>query len=117
MNRKQAPQKMPASGDWPSHYLLYRLREARTSYARISRLNGYCPTAAIMVNHQPWPKMEAIVAKALGVTPRDIWPSRYNEDGTPIPGAHTKLQRRLRARNKNMAQPRSADNVEVSNAA
>lgn len=116
INTKHTPKK-PAHGDWPSHLILYHLYENGTSYARLSRLNGYCETAAILVNHRPWPKMEGIIAKAIGVTPQEIWPSRYNEDGTPKRGAHTKQQRLLRARDRNMAQPGAADNVEVNEAA
>jgi len=88
MNSKKDTQKTPAPHqDWPAHYLLYRLREAGTSYANISRKHGYCPTAAIMVHHRPsWPRMERLLADALGVTPQEIWPSRYHEDGTPRRG-------------------------------
>ena len=56
--------------------------------------------------------MEAIIAKAVGVMPQEIWPSRYNEDGTPKRGINPRYK--YRARNKNMAQPGAADNVEVS---
>lgn len=66
-----------------------------------------------MVNHTAsWPKMEELIAKAIGVTPQEIWPSRYNEDGTPKRGLRGKDQTNRLARNKNMAQPRPADNVE-----
>jgi Ner family transcriptional regulator len=116
INTKHAPKK-PAQGDWPPHLILYHLYENGTSYARVSRLNGYCSTAAMLVNFRQWPKMEAIIAKAIGVTPQEIWPSRYNEDGTPKLGAHTKQQRLIRARNKSMAQQPRPDNVQVDKAA
>ncbi|ETZ10999.1 helix-turn-helix domain-containing protein [Vibrio parahaemolyticus] len=28
---------------------------------------------------RPWPKGEKVIAKALGMEPQDIWPSRYQE--------------------------------------
>lgn len=30
---------------------------------------------------RPWPKGEKIIADALGMTPEDIWPSRYEQRG------------------------------------
>jgi lambda repressor-like predicted transcriptional regulator len=33
--------------------------------------------------NQQYPKCEAIIAQAIGVTPQTIWPTRYNQDGTP----------------------------------
>lgn len=117
MNKKTPFLKKPAPGDWPPHYLLYRLRDSGTSYARISRLNGYCPTAALMANQAPWPKMERLIADAIGVTPQEIWPSRYNADGTPVRGLRTHALWSDAKRKQNMAQPSARDNVEVSEAA
>lgn len=28
---------------------------------------------------RPWPKGERIIAEAIGMTPKDIWPSRYQD--------------------------------------
>jgi len=73
-------------GDWPSHYITYRLYDRGTSYDRISREHHYSRTAAQMAIKLPWPKMERLIAEAIGVTPQEIWPSRYEADGTPKRG-------------------------------
>jgi Ner family transcriptional regulator len=39
-----------------------------------------------MALRRPWPKAEKIIADYIGTTPQAIWPSRYNEDGSPKSG-------------------------------
>lgn len=75
--------KKPVSKDWSSHYIVFRLRERGTSMRRLSRLNHYCANAASIAIKTPWPKMQQLIAQAIGVTPQEIWPSRYHEDGGP----------------------------------
>lgn len=83
--------KKPASGDtptdWSTNYIIYRLREHGTSLRRLSRLHDYAPSSAAQVFHLPWPAMQRHIADAIGVEPREIWPSRYYEEGTPKPRA------------------------------
>jgi Ner family transcriptional regulator len=116
MTTNRRLQKKPAEGDWSSHYILYRLHEKGMSYERLSRLNGYYKTAAALINHKTWPKMQSIVAKAIGVAPQEIWPSRYNEDGTPKRGLRLTRHNHLARHTPNMAQQPPADNVEVAKA-
>lgn len=54
-----------------------------TSLTRLSRRRGYAACALKLALRKPWPKAEKIIADALGERPQDIWPSRYNTDGTP----------------------------------
>lgn len=39
-----------------------------------------------MALHRPWPKAERIIAEFIGVSAREIWPSRYHHDGAPKSG-------------------------------
>lgn len=75
--------KKPAAGDWPSHYIVYRLRERGLSLRRVAVRKGYSPGSPAKTTKTPWPKMERVIADAIGVTPQEIWPSRYRPDGTP----------------------------------
>ncbi|EOW2077621.1 transcriptional regulator [Vibrio mimicus] len=43
----------------------------------LSIKSGLAPTTLSNALNRPWPKGEKIIAKALGVNPSDIWPSRY----------------------------------------
>lgn len=57
------------------------------SLRRLSIMHGYSASAAAQVFQMPWPPMEQKIAAAIGVTPQEIFPSRYNPDGTPKPRA------------------------------
>jgi len=80
--KKPAPPEADVQ-DWSPNYIKYRLAEAGMSLSRLSRINRYAATSAAQVFHMPWPAMQKLIAEAIGVTPQTIWPSRYNEDGTP----------------------------------
>jgi len=73
--------KKPAREDWHSAYIVYQLRLKGLSLRRLSRLHGYSVTAASLAVYMPWPKMERLIAEAIGVPPQTIWPSRYGPNG------------------------------------
>jgi Ner family transcriptional regulator len=76
-------------GDWHPADVLAALKKRGHSLAGLSVANGYHPTAAGKALKQPWPAMEKIVATALAVTPQEIWPTRYDDRGRPLPRAKT----------------------------
>ena len=78
--------KKPVGDDWHPAYLVYQLRLRGLSLRKLARLRGYAPGSATRAIQSPWPKMERIIADALGITPQEIWPSRYHADGTPKKG-------------------------------
>ena len=53
------------------------------SLASLSREHGYSPTAAGRTLRTAWANMEQVIAEALGVEPRIIWPDRYDANGVP----------------------------------
>jgi Ner family transcriptional regulator len=75
--------------DWHPADVLAGLKKRGHSLAGLSVANGYHPTAAGKALKQPWPAMERILATALEVTPQEIWPSRYDDRGRPLPRAKT----------------------------
>jgi len=49
----------------------------------ISRHMGHSnPTTASTVLFKPWPVVQQLIGEILGVNPAEIWPERYNTDGT-----------------------------------
>ena len=72
--------------DWHPADVLAALKKRGQSLAGLSVANGYHPTAAGKALKQPWPAMERLLARAIGVTPQEMWPSRYEPDGTPRKG-------------------------------
>jgi Ner family transcriptional regulator len=75
--------------DWHPADVLAALKKRGHSLSGLSMANGYHPTAAGKALKQPWPAMEKIVAAALAVTPQEIWPSRYDNHGQPLPRSKT----------------------------
>jgi Ner family transcriptional regulator len=68
--------------DWHPADVQAALKKRGLSLAGLSTVNGYHATAAGKALKQPWPALEMLIAKAIGVPPQDIWPSRYNSQGT-----------------------------------
>lgn len=64
----------PASDAHPAH-VKARLELAGTSLRKLAKANGYSHINEVL--HRPWVAAERIVARALGTTPEEIWPSRY----------------------------------------
>ena len=65
--------------DWKPIDIKYALHKKGLSLRKLSRDNGYQnPNSVCKAFQKPWPKAEGIIAKALGVKPEIIWPSRYD---------------------------------------
>ena len=69
--------------DWHPADVLAALKKRGHSLAGLSVANGYHPTAAGKALKQAWPAMERLIAAAIGVPAREIWPSRYDSSGRP----------------------------------
>lgn len=85
-NRKLNMAKKTTPQDWHRADIKASLDKAGTSMARLSREHDYSSGSLRLALRLPWPKAEAIIAAALGVSPQTIWPSRYHPDGTPKSG-------------------------------
>ncbi|EEQ7975769.1 helix-turn-helix domain-containing protein [Escherichia coli] len=53
------------------------LHKNGTSLRKLSLSLGKSPGYLKNALDRPWPKGERIIADALGMSPEDIWPSRY----------------------------------------
>ena len=87
--RNTAACNVAGCADWHPADVLAALKKRGHSLAGLSVANGYHPTAAGKALKQPWPALERLVAEAIGVTPQEIWPSRYDAEGTPRLRAQT----------------------------
>ena len=67
--------------DWSRPAIRAALREAGWSLSSFSLHLGYRRNAASQALRAPWPKMERLIAEAIGLEPHLIWPSRYGPDG------------------------------------
>lgn len=64
-------------------WLKYQLRKRGTSLAQVADELGVTRTAVLNAKYLPYPRMERAIAKQLDLAPGQIWPERWNADGTP----------------------------------
>ncbi|ELT1238509.1 helix-turn-helix domain-containing protein [Salmonella enterica] len=72
MNRIEVP-----GGDWPPEIIKARLHMAGFSFRSLSVKAGYSKDSLKSVLRTPCRPYQKIIADALGVSPEEIWPSRY----------------------------------------
>lgn len=63
--------------DWHPADIIAAVRKKGTSLAALSRQAGLASSTRENALYRHWPKGEKLIADALGVTPEQIWPSRY----------------------------------------
>jgi Ner family transcriptional regulator len=66
-----------ASADWPSARIVYQLKLRGLSLRRLAIAEGFKPRSFWNVTRYRWRRAEQIVARALKISPSEIWPSRY----------------------------------------
>ena len=59
--------------------IIAALKKKGTSMSALSRENGLASTTLANALERPWPRGERIIANAIGLTPAEVWPSRYAE--------------------------------------
>lgn len=70
--------------DWHPADILAALKKKKISMAGLSREHGLSSSTLQNALNKEWPRGELIIANAIGVSPQEIWPSRYFEkDGSP----------------------------------
>lgn len=70
-----------ATQDWHRADIIAAVHKRGWSLRSLSRHHGYrTPTALNNALDRKWPKGQAIIAAAIGITPEEIWPSRYKRD-------------------------------------
>lgn len=64
-------------------WVIYRVSLQGRSLAHYAREAGVTRTCLYRAFIQPYPRMEKIVADAVGLTPQILFPERYDADGLP----------------------------------
>ena len=78
--REKNKTKKAAPEDWHRADIVAELHKAEWSLRKLSIHHGYnCPTVLATALKRPWPKGEKLIAEAIGVSPEEIWPSRYSK--------------------------------------
>ena len=74
---KNVVTKYPFFEDWHPADIKAKKKKKGYSLARLARENGYAETSPSNVFRQPWAAMEKLIAGIIGLSPCDIWPTRY----------------------------------------
>jgi len=64
-------------------WIKYQLHRRGHTLTSLGREHGVSRHAVGLALRRPYPKMEAIIAKALGLHPAELWPERYDRQGNP----------------------------------
>ncbi len=73
-----------APQDWDRSEVKAQLERAGWSLRQLGFAHGYRGDSSLSeVFRKPWPKVEGLIAAAIGVAPQVVWPSRYHADGSP----------------------------------
>lgn len=76
--------KKPAPKDWHKADITAAVHKRGLTFRGLALANGYrSPDACSQALHRPYPKVERIIAAAIGVAPETIWPSRYQGKYSP----------------------------------
>lgn len=81
MTHAHTPKK-PIPPDWHNADIKAALEKQGWSLSRLSKFCGYHPRALRHALDKPFPAAEKFISEAIGVAPQEIWPSRYNADGS-----------------------------------
>jgi Ner family transcriptional regulator len=121
MSKNKSPlntAKKPVTKDWHRADSIAAVRKSGTNLQQLSRSKGLGRTVLSNALYAPYPKYERIIADHLGTTPEAIWPSRYNQDGTPRSGRGERGLGRYKAKNKCNSTPagetRNVYNINMS---
>ncbi|MFJ5457043.1 helix-turn-helix domain-containing protein [Pectobacterium sp. CHL-2024] len=64
--------------DWHPADIIAALKKWGTSLAAVSRNAGLASSTLANALKRHFPKGERLIAEALGSSPEQVWPSRYN---------------------------------------
>lgn len=73
---------IPLNPDQRRAWIHYQLRLRGLSMAEIARREGLARNTPKLALYQPYLRMERIIARAIDCTPQQVWPERFNADGT-----------------------------------
>ena len=79
--------------DWHPEDIKAAIRKTGITLKDLALEHGYSESAARCALRDTSPRLEQVMARHLGLQPEQIWPSRYTEDGLPLPrrkNSHTK---------------------------
>ena len=78
MHTQRTIKKAP-TGDWHPADIIAALKKTGTNLSALSAQNGYSRNGLRNALYRHYPKAERMIAEAIGVSPAEIWGSRYTK--------------------------------------
>lgn len=76
--------RRPSRPAWDIPAVRAELERRGITVTGLSVERGFNRSAVTTALRRPWPAIERIIAHAIGVSPAEIWPERYDGDGSPL---------------------------------
>lgn len=90
-------------------WIIYQVSLMGRSLAQVADEAGVSRQCLYQVFNRTYPRMEKVVADALGIAPMELWPERYDADGLPIyrmgrpkKSASKQIQNNTRSKGRNI---------------
>lgn len=80
--------------DWHRADIIAALKKAGWSLSALSQHHGYSRGTLASAMDRHWPKGEALIAEAIGLSPRAIWPTRYEKHRTEVQKTTVRVYRK-----------------------
>ena len=77
MRSNQTEKKVPVVEDWHKADIVAALKKADTNMSKLSKKHNYARGTLRNALYRSYPAAEKIIADAIGLEPKEIWPSRY----------------------------------------
>lgn len=74
---------IPINPEQRWEWLKFQLRLRKTSLAQVADELQVTRNAVLNAKYAPYPRMERAIASKLDLHPGEVWPERWNADGTP----------------------------------
>ncbi len=75
---------MAQSKGWHKSDIKAALEKRGLSLSNLDQTNGFPPGTCSAALYRPHRRAELVIAEALGRSPRELWPSRYHDDGSRL---------------------------------
>lgn len=79
---------MQSPADWHPEDIKAAIRKTGTTMEALGMSAGFSRSVVGICLRRAIPRVEALIARHLGLKPQDIWPSRYDADGQPLCGLY-----------------------------
>lgn len=78
---------------WTKASIVAAIKNKGHTLTGLAKIHGYSSASISVCLCKPWPNVEKIIARVIGVPAHLIWPPRYDHKGMPIKRGKTKESR------------------------